>query len=62
MIYYSEAYLLNEFWMKCHVKRLKEANDKLDKARHSNLNLTETELMHIIKFQFYLDKLVKKKR
>lgn len=44
------------------IKRLKEANDKLDKARHSNLNLTETELMHIIKFQFYLDKLVKKKR
>ena len=44
------------------IKRIKEANDKLDKARNSALNLTETELMHIIKFQFYLDKLVKKKK
>lgn len=41
---------------------MKEANDKLDKARNSALKLTESEKMNIIKFQFYLDKLVDKKR
>ena len=42
------------------VKRMLEANDKLDKARNSNMALTKNEKTKIINFQFYLDDLVKK--
>lgn len=42
------------------IKRLNEANDKLDKARHSNIPMTKNEKTKIINFQFYLDDLVKK--